>query len=141
MLELNWSEVWTAGYWFRGMNGESADVLLQSSSWFWFYLILFSATTIVGILLTLLKSFINTEHPFEKKLSLWSANFVTLGVIGLSWFFCRELSLQFLGARIWLAVGLLYILIVLGFLARYFIMFYPMEIQYYRNYANSIMKK
>jgi hypothetical protein len=65
-----------------------------------------------------------------------------MGILGLGWFLLRQLSVGFLGARFWLAIGGAWFVVFTYFVIRYFVIFYRLEILYYKqNFAPKKVEK
>ncbi|MEM1312763.1 MAG: hypothetical protein AAGF07_04865 [Patescibacteria group bacterium] len=133
MNNIDWAKLIDLQYWLEGVAGASSmtPVMGRDSFFFWFFLYLFSSFLTLGVLLRLYQAFIRSDHPFQKQLPFFGNNFMWMGVLGLLWFTLRETSVGFLGARIWLLVGLLWFLVITILLVRYFAIFYRLEINYY----------
>jgi hypothetical protein len=134
MFKIDWAKLIDLKYWLEGVAGSSSltPVIDKSSHFFWFFLYLFSGFLVLGIALRLVQAFIHNDHPFQRQLPFFGNNFIWMGILGLLWFTLRETSVGFLGARIWLLVGMTWFLVVLYFLIRYFVLFYPLEINYFK---------
>jgi len=64
-----------------------------------------------------------------------------MGFLGFSWFFCRQINVIYLNSRLFLLVGLLWLLVFLVLVSRYFFRFYPLEIQSYHKFKSSLTDK
>jgi hypothetical protein len=139
MVKIDWTKLVDLKYWLEGVAGSSSltPVIDKGSFFFWFFLYLFSGFLVLGITLRVAQAFIHSEHPFQRQLPFFGNNFIWMGLLGLLWFTLRETSVGFLGARIWLLAGLAWFLVIMYFLIRYFILFYPLEVNYYKKTVKS----
>lgn len=138
MAEFNWGEFINLEYWLEGLAGnrgvdDPTSLIVYPDSWiFWAYLGIFAAFMTAGILLKASQTFLDSEHPLQNKIPTWSANLGLMGFLGFAWFFFREINVNMLNSRIWLLVGLIWLIIFIGWVARYFFTFYPLEVMAYR---------
>jgi hypothetical protein len=133
-MNIDWSKLANLEYWLEGVAGKTSitPVIEKNSSFFWFFLYLFSAFFVVGVVMRVAQAFLHSSHPLQSKLPVWGNNFAWMGVLGLLWFLLRQLSVGFLGARFWLLIGLVWFIAVLYLIARYFINFFPLEYNYFK---------
>lgn len=138
MPNINWGEFINLSYWLEGLAGtrgvdNPTSLVIQTDSWFfWAYLWIFAFFVIMAILLKLSQSFLNDIHPFQRKISIWSTNLALMGVMGFVWFFFRQINANMLNFRLWLLVGIVWLIIFSGLVIRYFWKFYPLEIASYK---------
>ncbi len=139
MQEINWSEFVNLEYWLEGIAGNRGlenpnSLIIQSDSWiFWTYLGIFAFFMIFAIILQASQTFLDDNHPLQKKVPTWSGNIGLMGFLGFCWFFFRETNVSMLNSRIWLLVGIIWLLIFFVWVGRYLISFYPLELAaYYR---------
>ena len=133
MFDIDWGKLLTFNYWFEGLSGQSAITpeIDSSSPYFWFFLWLFSLTTTIGVLGMLSTAFAHPENPLKSRISMWSINLFWMGVLGSFWFLSRQLSIGFIGARFWLLVLLVWLVIVLLFAIKYFLTYFKIEYRYF----------
>ena len=143
MLNVDWSKLVDLKYWLEGVAGSSSltPVIEKSSPFFWFFLYLFSGILVFGVALRVTQAFLHSEHPFQKQFPTWGNNLIWMGILGLTWFTLRETSVGFLGSRIWLLVGLVWVIVLLYLVIRYFVLFFPLEINYYKKNFKSVVDK
>jgi Na+/serine symporter len=143
MINIDWSKLVDLEYWLEGIAGSSSltPVIERGSSFFWAFLYLFSGMLVFGVALRVTQAFLHSQHPLQKQFPTWGNNLIWMGILGLIWFTLRETSVGFLGARIWLLVGLVWLLVLLYFVIRYFIVFYPLEISYYKKNFKLVVTK
>lgn len=139
MPTIDWSKLLTFDYWLEGLQAKQGSsivtpVIAQTSWFFWFYIWLFAGLIIAGILMKLSQVFLNKKFPMQDQIPMWSNNLIWIGVLGVTWFMARQLSVAFIGARFWIIIGFVWFLVVLGFAIRYFIRFFPLEMKYYQNH-------
>ena len=139
---INFSKLVTFEYWLEGLQSKTglvATPVLDRGAWtFWFFLYTFTFLICIGIALRIIQAFLHPKHPLQTKLPNYASNIIWIGIIGWSWFVCRQLNIWFLGARFWL-LGFLIWLAILGFLfARYLIKFYPLEMNYFKKNYKSL---
>ena len=145
MPSIDWSKLLTLNYWLEGLQATQGSsivtpVIAQTSWFFWFYVWFFSGLIIVGILMRLATVLMDTKAPTHDQLPMWSNNIIWMGVLGVSWFTARQLSVAFIGARFWLIIGLIWFLVIAYLAARYFIKFFPLELKYYRSHKSTKIK-
>jgi hypothetical protein len=128
-MEFNWGKLLDIEYWFEGIVGtvSSTPVVYPDTHFFWLYLWILTAVFSVGVLTLAAKSLIHPLHPLQSQLNLVGNNITWMGVLGLIWFFCREISVGIFGARFWILVGLCWLAILAFFVIRYFKVYYPLE--------------
>jgi hypothetical protein len=134
MQNISWSKLGEITYWLEGVAGSTSitPVVEKNSFYFWTFLYTFSAVLILGIVLRVSQAFLHANHPFQSKFPLWGNNFMWMGILGLTWFTLRQVSVGFLGARFWLIIGFVWLLFILYFIIRYFVIFWPLEISYFK---------
>lgn len=141
---INWSRFIDPIYWLEGIISEPGAALVtpvidSGSKFYWFFLILFTVFVNAAIFLKIINIFLNEEHPLKSKIPFYSDNLIWMGILGFAWFISRQLSLAFIGARIWLIVGLVWFGIISFYKLRYLIKFFPLELRYYKqNLASKI---
>ncbi len=133
-VKIDWSRFVDLKYWLEGIAGTSSITpIISKDSWFfWFFTYFFATFLVAGIVLRVSQAFLHSENPFQKRFPVWGNNLISMGLLGLLWFSLREFSVGFLGARIWLLVGLIWFLVFLYFLIRYFIIFFQLEMAYFK---------
>jgi hypothetical protein len=136
MPQIDWNKFGQLSYWLEGVAGTTAvtPVNDRNEFFFWFFLYLFASLLVGGVALRVLQAFLNPLHPFQKKFPFWGDTLIWMGILGFSWFLLRQLSVGFLGARFWLLIGGVWGAIFLYFVIRYFVLFYQLEIAYYRKH-------
>jgi flagellar biosynthesis protein FliR len=134
MSKIDLKKLFDANYWLEGIAGSVSvtPVIEKGSFSYWFFIYLFSYFAIFGIILRVSQAFIHEQHPFQKHFPVWGNNFIWMGILGLVWFTARQLSIGFLGSRLWLIFGIFWVFILLYFIISYFIRFYNLEISYFR---------
>lgn len=134
MPNIDWNKLVDPQYWLEGIAGSSSitPAIENNSFFFWFFLYLFSGFLVLGIVMRVSQAFIHPEHPFQNKFPSWANNLMWFGVLGLGWFTLRQLNVGFLGARIWLLFGAVWMLILFYFIIRYFALFYRLERAYFK---------
>jgi hypothetical protein len=139
MPNINWSKLVDPSFWLEGVAGSVAivPIIPKDSFFFWGFLYLFSGLFIAGVSIRVWQIFLDEYHPLQKQLPLWGNNLILMGVFGLGWFLMRQLSVGLLGARLWVLLGSIWFLVVLGLAIHYFIIYFPLEIQYYKKNKKS----
>jgi hypothetical protein len=137
MVSIDWSKLTRLDYWFEGVGGASSITppIEQGSWFFWFFLSIFTAIFSFGVILKLAKSFLNENHPLQQRLSFWGSNIIAIGFTGVFWFLLRQLSVGLLGARFWLPLFLLWMLVIVYFAVRYFVSYFNIEMAYYKKFG------
>jgi hypothetical protein len=135
---INWSQFLNPLYWFEGVISTPGSALVtpvldSSSQFFWFFLTLFTVFINLSIMVKIVRLFLNENHPLKNIIPIYTDNFIWMGILGYMWFISRQLSLALMGARFWLLIGLVWFLVVIFFLLRYLIKFFPLEIKYYNS--------
>ncbi len=141
MPNINWHEFINLEYWFEGIAGERGmidttpgiSLIIQTDSWFfWAYLTIFAIFICSAIILKASQAFFDERHPLQRQIPFWSGQLFLMGFLGFGWFFCRQINVIYLNSRLFLLVGLLWVLVFIFLILRYFFRFYPLEIQSYR---------
>jgi hypothetical protein len=150
MPTVNWHEFVNLEYWFEGIAGERGMVdtqpgvglIIQTDSWFfWAYLTIFASFICLAIVLKASQAFFDEKHPLQRQIPFWSSQLFLMGFLGFGWFFCRQINVIYLNSRLFLLVGLLWVLVFLVLVFRYFFRFYPLEIQSYHKFKSSLTDK
>ena len=141
MNQVDWSKFLDLQYWTEGIAGNTAvtPVVEKDSFFFWFFVSLFTYLFAKGVIMVTSEKFLDYKNPLIPKLSLWGNNYIWMGILGIIWFLLRQIEVGFLGSRIWLLVGLVWFLVVLGLIIRYFVAYFPLEWAYYRK--NKLLKR
>lgn len=142
MITFDFNKFKTLDYWFAGAAGSYADVPVidKTSTFFSLYINLFSVLFIIGIVLNLIPLLVKTEFPLIKKLPLWGTNFSWIGFLGMLWFSLRQTKVAFFGARFWLVIGIIWLFVILFFIARYFVLYFNIERKFYLSKRNKNSK-
>lgn len=132
--KIEWSKLASPDFWLEGIAGQNLISQPLSEDGFRnFFLVLFAGFLVSGILIRLIKLFLPLEHPLQPHIGLWTANFIWMGALGLMWWLFNQLGpLLFIGSKLWLLVGLIWFLVVLFLIIKYFITDYKLEINYFR---------
>jgi hypothetical protein len=139
MLNIDWSKLTSANYWLEGTNiGETFNVpvIATDSPFFYFFLGLFGGLIIIAILINVYKLYLDSRHPLQSKLSITATNLGWMGFLGLLWFGVRELQASFLSSRIWLLLGLVWLIVLAVYLLHYYLRYYKLEMGYYNSIKN-----
>jgi hypothetical protein len=122
-------------YWFEGVAGSSPITrqIEYPSSFYTTFVVVFSAFFALGVISLLVQGFMKDHHPLVKKLNLWGSNFLWMGILGAFWLFLRQAEVGFLGSRMWLIAGLIWLVILIYFIIKYFITLYSLEKAYYKS--------
>ena len=134
MNQVDWSKFLDLQYWTEGIAGGSAvtPVVESGSLFFWFFTGLFTFLFAKGVFMITAQKFLDYQNPLNEKLSVWGNNYVWMGILGIVWFLLRQIEVGFLGSRIWLLVGLVWFLVILALVIRYFVAYFPLEWAYYK---------
>lgn len=134
MNKVDWSRLVELEYWLEGVAGTSAitPAVEKDSLFFWFFVNIFTFLFGMGVITLTAQKFINPKHPIHTQLPVWGNNFVWMGLLGIIWFLLRQIEVGFLGARIWLIVGFVWIIILLYLIIRYFVVYFPLEYAFYK---------
>lgn len=135
-MKINWLEFTKFDYWLAGISGEVSitPIVERNSSFFWLFLWVFALIIAFAILVKSITILLNEHHPLNSKLNLWGDNILWIGILGNGWFLLRQLSVGFLGSRLWLVLFFVWFLILLFFIIRYFVSFYKLEYLYYKKH-------
>jgi hypothetical protein len=130
---VDWSKFVNLEYWFEGVAGNTAitSPLIFDSLHYNFFVVLFSFLFGVGVFCFYIKRFLQTSHPLHSKLDIFGNNFLWMGLLGGFWLFLRQAEVGFLGARMWLIVGVIWLLVTFGYAIRYFFNSYKLEKNYF----------
>ena len=138
-ININWAKLFDITYWLEGIAGGSNSLSITPPNnkvefFFWFWLSLFAAFWFVGIGIKIWRAWIPEKHPLKNdwKISFWSNNFLWIAVLGDFWFLFRQINVPFLGSRLWIIIGFIWLIVVLYFIIRYFTFNWPMERMYYK---------
>jgi len=133
MNQVNWSNLVDLEYWFEGVAGSTAitSPLTIDTIHYKFFVILFSVFFGAGVVLLFSKNFLNKFNPLNSKFKVWANNLIWMGLLGGFWMFLRQAEVGFLGARMWLLVGVVWFLILVYLVIKYFVSIYPLERVYY----------
>jgi hypothetical protein len=134
MLNIDWSKLFNPSYWLEGSNiGEVYNVPLieTNSGFFYFFIFLFGGFLVLSIVINVYKLYQNKLHPLQSKLSILATNLGWMGFLGLLWFALREMQVSFLSSRLWLLIGLLWFISLIGYFVWYYLNFYKLEMGYY----------
>jgi hypothetical protein len=137
-MTIDWSKFSNIDYWFSGAAGSFAEVpkIDKLSEFYGLYVNTFAVIFVAGAVMNIVSLLLNPSHPLIKKLSLWGTNFSWIGFLGFAWFFLRETSTAFFGARFWAIIGLIWLAVIIGLAIRYFTTFYKHEINFYKKSLN-----
>lgn len=143
MSAIAWDKLTKLEYWFEGIaGGISITTPMQEGSFaYWFFLWFFVALFTFGVLIRALQSFLDTKHPLQLKLPFWGNSVIWISIWGIIWFLCRQLSVGLLGARFWLVVLGIWFLVLLYFVAKYFIQNFRYELLYFKNTKQALPVK
>lgn len=138
MLDIDWSKLIRIDYWLEGVAGgfSVTPPVEEGSAFFWTYLYLFIAFFSFGVVVRVLKSFMDLNHPLQPRLSFWGNSIIWISFWALVWFLLRQLSIGFLGARFWLLILFTWALVIKYFAIRYFITKYRIEKLYFEKYRS-----
>ena len=143
MSSVDFSKLLTLKYWLEGTTaGDTVNVLPVEfgSAFFYTYIAIFCGFLIVAIILTASKLFIHSANPLQSKFTFLAQNTAWMGILGLLWFGCRQTTVAFLSARIWLFFGFIWVLVIAFWFIRYLVLFYPLEKSYFQKTKSSPIK-
>ena len=86
---------------------------------------------VIAIILFVSNQFLNNRNPLKNKLPFLANNLFWMGTLGLLWFTLRQTQVGFLGARIWLIIGLCWFIVVMFFTIKYIFQNLALEMRYY----------
>jgi hypothetical protein len=144
MPNIDFSKLLTLKYWLEGTTaGDTVNTLpTQFGSFFFYaYIVIFCGFLVTAIVLTTAKLFLHKDHPLQSKFTFLAQNTAWMGILGLAWFACRQTTIAFLGARLWLIFGIIWVLVIKIWFLRYIFTFYPLEIKYFNKTQSSPVKK
>ena len=122
-------------YWSEGFSGASALYYTPSLNInepnFGLLLWLPILLVLLGSILNIYKIWGDENNPIKLKASFISSNLITIGILGLSYFFSRMLNFRFLSSRFVMLLLIGYFIIFLYYVTRYFVIFFPIEWKYY----------
>ncbi|NJL96322.1 hypothetical protein HC766_03125 [Candidatus Gracilibacteria bacterium] len=133
MNQINWFNFVDLEYWFEGVAGSTAitSPLTVNTIYYQFFVVLFGVLFGLGVILFFSKNFFNKYNPLNTKMEVWGNNFVWMGLLGGLWLFLRQAEVGFLGARMWLLVGVFWMLVLIFIIVKYFLYVYPLERAYF----------
>jgi hypothetical protein len=135
LQQIDWSKLGRLEYWFEGIAGSVSITapVEYKSSFFWWFLWIFTLIFSFGVSALLARSFIHKDHPLQSKLSFWGNSVLSVGVLGAIWFMLRQLSVGFLGARFWLLIFLVWAFVLIFLVVRYFVKSFGIEYLYFKH--------
>jgi hypothetical protein len=135
MPNIDIKKIFSLKYWLEGSTA-GADTNISTveinSFFYYFYISIFSGFLIIAIVLIVYKIFLAPNSPLQPKLSILSQNFVWMGILGILWFLARQTGVSFLGSRMWLIFGFIWVASLLLWFIRYLMLFYPLEISFFK---------
>jgi hypothetical protein len=138
MATINWNNFIDPQYWLDGFTGGANNVITtppidRQEQAFLFNTILYGFTffIVAGILLRILQLVLHYKHPLQEKLPFWGNTSIWMGILGTLWLLSRQIQIAFLGARLWLLFGLIWLLVMIFLAGRYFFKFFPLEMRYF----------
>jgi hypothetical protein len=134
-MNLDFNKFTRFDYWFEGVIGKSADIPTVdiSSVYYNYYIYTFIFLVALGVLLTGSRLFLHNQNPLISKFSNWGTQFSWIGVLGISWFTLRQTKVALFGGRFWAIIGLVWLLILLYFIAKYFVFNFKLEYNFYKS--------
>ena len=137
---IDWSKLAKPDFWLEGIAGQNLVASPLSENGFRnLFLFIFAVFLIGGIFLRLIKVFLPMQHPLQPRLSSWTGNFIWMGLLGILWWLFNQWGpLLFIGSKLWLLVGAVWLSVVLYLIVKYFILDYRLELSYYKKkYLNN----
>ncbi len=134
-MNIDWSKLVDLEYWFEGVAGSSPITrpIEYPSSFYTAFVVLFTVFFSIGVLSFLVQGFMNKHNPLTSKFTLWGSNFLWMGILGSFWLFLRQAEVGFLGSRMWLLAGVVWFVVLIIMIIKYFITLYPLEKAYYNS--------
>ena len=130
---IDWSRILKPDFWLEGIAGQNlVSSPLSENGFRNLFLLIFAVFLIGGILFRLIKIFLPLQHPLQPRISTWTGNYIWMGILGIMWWLFNQWGpLFFIGSKLWLLVGLVWLLTLKYFILKYFITEYRLEISYY----------
>ena len=140
MSSIDLSKIFTLKYWLEGTTaGPDVNIIpvASGSFFYYFYISFFCGLIILAICISLYKLLTHKDNPIQNNLSFLSQNLCWQGILGLTWFLFRQVNISFLSARLWLLFGFAWLLVTIIWFIRYMIIYYPLEIAYFKKQKNN----
>ena len=133
MSYIDQSKLLDVKYWLEGIAGNSSVTpVVQMNSFIYFlFIYTFASFIVIAIILFVSNQFLNNRNPLKNKLPFLANNLFWMGTLGLLWFTLRQTQVGFLGARIWLIIGLCWFIVVMFFTIKYIFQNLALEMRYY----------
>lgn len=133
---IEWSNLITWNHYIEGFVGDTANYYAPSLSinspnfgiYLWFFIGLIS----IGALASIYRTWADSANPLKERLGYLSSNAITLGLLGLAWFMSRMLNFRFISGRFMMLVWGIYFLVIVFYIIRYLLQFFPIEWNYYQ---------
>lgn len=124
-------EYWAAGFVESSPTYYPPAISIQSAN-FWILLGIFVSLVVIASAASLYRIWADEPNPLKKRLGFLTSNFMTIGLLGIGWFLLRMQPAQVLSSRFIFLALMIYLAVILYFVIRYIILFFPVEWNYYK---------
>jgi hypothetical protein len=141
-MSIDFGKLIDINYWFEGVVGSTSSIpVVESNSIFFQYFVYsFIALAVIGVALKIVQSYLPINHPLVKKFPLWSSQFIWISILGMFWFTLRQTKVSLFGARFWTLIGIVWLVILIAQIAKYFIRNYLIEHRFYKKSLKTTQK-
>jgi hypothetical protein len=141
-MSIDFGKLIDINYWFEGVVGSTSSIpVVESNSIFFQYFVYtFIALAVIGVALKIAQSYLPITHPLVKKFPLWSSQFIWISILGMFWFTLRQTKVSLFGARFWTLIGIVWLVILIAQIAKYFIRNYSIEYRFYKKSLKTTQK-
>ena len=131
---IDWSKILKPDFWLEGIAGQNlVSQPLSENGFRNLFLLIFAVLLIGGIVFRFFKVFLPIQHPLQPRLSTWTGNYIWMGILGIMWWLFNQWGpLLFIGSKLWLIVGLIWLLTLKYFIIKYFLTEFRLEMAYYK---------
>ncbi|GAB4144620.1 MAG: hypothetical protein OHK0017_03320 [Patescibacteria group bacterium] len=133
--KIDWAKLSKPDFWLEGIAGQNmvSQLPISADGFRNLFLLIFAILIVSGIFIKLYKIFLPIQHPLQPRISVWTNNLIWMGTLGVFWWLFNQWGpLLFIGSKLWIIVGLIWFLVLLYFIVKYFITEYKLEISYYK---------
>jgi hypothetical protein len=133
-MSIDFGKLIDINYWFEGVVGTTSSIPVVESNSVYFQYFIYSFITMasIGTAFKIAQYFLPIAHPFAKKFPIWSTQFIWISILGMLWFTLRQTKVSLFGARFWTSIGIIWLIVLVAQIVKYFIQNYSIEYSYYK---------
>lgn len=141
---FDWGNLLRWDYWAAGFTGANPTnyppaISIQSPN-FWILLGIFVSLAVIASIASLYRIWTDDANPLKNKLGFVTSNLMTISFLGITWFILRMQPAQVISSRFIFLALMIYLVVILYFIVRYLILFFPIEWSYYLKTKNTNKK-